>query len=104
MNVTATLGPDSSSTCQKEWMAPATPLYEVAPSAFVEARNRLAADLKKAGRAAEAAAVKALAKPNASVWATNQLARRAPDELAGFLEAQDALERAQTTAKEDGRE
>src|SRR5262249_49875362 len=62
-------------------------LYAVPPTGFIAARNRLAAELKKAGRADEAARVKALPKPSASLWATNQLARRAPLELRAFIAA-----------------
>ncbi|HEX7235418.1 MAG TPA: hypothetical protein VF405_00575, partial [Gammaproteobacteria bacterium] len=40
---------------------------------FTAARNALAAQLKKAGRADEANEVKALAKPSASAWVVNQL-------------------------------
>ena len=36
---------------------PAEPLFSVAPSKFVEERNRLAAELRRAGKADEAAAV-----------------------------------------------
>ena len=53
---------------------------------FTQARNALAAELKKAGHAAEAQRVKALAKPSAGVWAINQLARREPAALRALLD------------------
>src|SRR3954471_1433642 len=76
---------------------PADPLYEVPLSEFVAARDRLARDLKKAGRAEDAAAVKAMPKPTPSAWALNQTARHDPQTMGQFLEASDALEKAQTS-------
>jgi hypothetical protein len=70
-------------------------LLAVPPARFVAARNELARDLKKTD-AKQAAAIKALAKPSPSVWAINQVARTAADTLAAFLDASDALERAQS--------
>jgi hypothetical protein len=70
-------------------------LLELPPSEFVSARNKLAAALKKTD-GAQAAVVKALPKPSPSVWATNQVARRTPEKIATFLDASDALEKAQT--------
>jgi len=48
-------------------------LYQLPPGEFTAARNALAAQLKKAGRAEEAEQVKALQKPSISAWAVNQL-------------------------------
>ena len=70
-------------------------LFEVPPTAFVARRNELAVQLRKAGKKDEAAAVKALSKPSLTVWAVNQLARRYPDQLAGFLKVSDELLHAQ---------
>jgi hypothetical protein len=48
-------------------------LFMLPLAEFTGARNALAAQLKKIGRADEAARVKALAKPSISAWAVNQL-------------------------------
>jgi hypothetical protein len=48
-------------------------LFRLPLAEFTEARNALAAQLKKSGRGDEAARVKALAKPSISAWAVNQL-------------------------------
>jgi hypothetical protein len=70
-------------------------LLALPPGEFIAARNRLAADLKKRDPE-QAAAIKALPKPSASTWALNHVARRAPEKIATFLAACDALERAQS--------
>jgi len=57
-------------------MAPASDidgLFQIPLDEFTAARNALTARLKKAGRADEAEHVKALAKPQISAWAVNQL-------------------------------
>ena len=48
-------------------------LFQLPPGEFTAARNALAAQLKKAGKTAEAEQVKALQKPSISAWAVNQL-------------------------------
>jgi hypothetical protein len=48
-------------------------LFQLPLSEYAAARNALAASLKAAGRAAEAAAVRALPKPTLSAWTVNQL-------------------------------
>jgi hypothetical protein len=48
-------------------------LFKLPLGEFTSARNALAAELKKAGRPAEASAVKALVKPSVSAWVVNQL-------------------------------
>jgi hypothetical protein len=70
-------------------------LFSLPLKEFTDARNALAATLKKAGRPEDAARVKALAKPSISAWAVNQLywtKRRDFDRLVaageGFLKAQ----------------
>jgi hypothetical protein len=60
-------------------------LYATLPAEFVAARDRVATELKQAGRAEEAARVKALKRPTASVWAVNQLARQESDGVAELL-------------------
>jgi hypothetical protein len=70
-------------------------LYDLPLESFTEARNALAAELKRAGRADEAEAVRALRKPSVAAWAANQVARRHRGELGGFLEAAERLRKAQ---------
>jgi hypothetical protein len=61
-------------------------LYGVPPKDFAGARNSKAAALKAAGRAADADAVRRLAKPSPFLWATNQLARLDPERVAHFVD------------------
>ena len=61
-------------------------LYAASPRTFVAERKRAVNALKAAGRDGEARAVAKLKRPSASVWAVNQLARRAPDAIAELLE------------------
>jgi hypothetical protein len=51
-------------------------LFREPPERFVAARDALVADLRSRDRAAEAAAVKAIRRPTALVWALNQLSER----------------------------
>ena len=53
-------------------------LLSVAPDAFVDERKRVAAELREAGRADDAAEVAALRKPPAVVLAVNRAARDRP--------------------------
>ena len=48
-------------------------LFRLPLAEFTDARNTLAARLKKSGRGEDAVVVKALAKPPVSAWAVNQL-------------------------------
>lgn len=48
-------------------------LFQLPLAEYTAARNALAAAMKTAGRAADAAAVKALPKPSLSAWTVNQL-------------------------------
>lgn len=48
-------------------------LFRLPLAEFTSARNALAAQLKKSGRAADTERVKSLGKPPASAWAVNQL-------------------------------
>jgi len=61
-------------------------LHAAPPRAFVAERKRAVAALEAAGRDDEARAVAKLKRPSASVWAVNQLARRAPDAVAELLD------------------
>jgi hypothetical protein len=66
-------------------------LYAAAPREFVAERKRVREALIAAGRAEEARAVAKRKRPSASVWAVNQLARRAPDEVGELLELGESL-------------
>ena len=46
-------------------------LFTLPPEEFVAARDRLAAELKEAGKADEAAEVKRLRRPSVVAWAVN---------------------------------
>lgn len=60
-------------------------LYAAPPRAFVAVRKRVADALKAEGRQEESREVARRRRPTASVWAVNQLARRAPDQLGELL-------------------
>jgi hypothetical protein len=60
-------------------MDAADSLYETAPAEFVKARNALVKSLKAQGQRDEADRISRMVRPTASVWATNQVARRAAD-------------------------
>jgi hypothetical protein len=62
-------------------------LFEALPADFVKARNALVKSLRAAGRRDLAETTSKLARPTASVWATNQVARRAPELIARLAEA-----------------
>jgi hypothetical protein len=70
-------------------------LFELPLDEFTSARNELARQLKKDGKADEAAAVQALAKPTVAAWTVNQLARSDADGLRELLDAGEALRSAQ---------
>ena len=70
-------------------------LYAVQPSAFTRERNAKAAALEKAGRRAEARALRQLRRPPASLWATNRLAYVEAKRLGAFLDAVDRVRRSQ---------
>jgi hypothetical protein len=73
-------------------------LYGVPPERFIEARDRLATELREAGRDADAADVKKLRKPSVVAWGLNAAAREAPEEIDALLEAGEDLRRAQRKA------
>ncbi|MEV6983987.1 hypothetical protein AB0M95_22395 [Sphaerisporangium sp. NPDC051017] len=72
-------------------------LYAGAPEDFVETRKRLAAEAKKGGDAGLAKRIAGLRRPTVSAWATNQLARSAPDEVGRLLDLGDELRAAWTS-------
>jgi hypothetical protein len=69
-------------------------LFELPLAEFTSGRNALAAQLKKAGRQAEASEAKALPKPSASAWAVNQLYWRHRESFDRLLETGEQLRRA----------
>lgn len=75
---------------------PTDELFALPPGEFVAARNRVAGELKKAGQKDVAAAVKAMPKPTASVWAVNRVSRGEPAAMKRFLEVSEELRNAQT--------
>jgi hypothetical protein len=77
-------------------------LYALDPSEFTAARDRLAAELRKAGDKATAAEVKALRRPTVTAWALNQLARRRGDEVQALLSASAEVAHAQAEASAGG--
>ena len=69
-------------------------LYGLPPDEFTAERDALAKRLRAEGRRDDAAAVKALAKPNLPAWAINQLVRRQRSEVERLLKAGEALRKA----------
>jgi hypothetical protein len=69
-------------------------LFELRPGEFVAARDVLAKRLRGDGQRAEAAEVRALARPTVAAWAVNQLARREPEWTQALATAGQRLERA----------
>jgi hypothetical protein len=70
-------------------------LYALPLEQFTQARDELAARLKSAGDATEAAEVKALRKPTTPAWAVNQLSRRSRDTIDELIDSADRLRKAQ---------
>jgi hypothetical protein len=77
-------------------------LYALDPSEFTAARDRLAAELRKAGERDAAAEVKALRRPTVTAWALNQLARRHGDDVRLLLGASAEVARAQVEVSAGG--
>jgi hypothetical protein len=73
----------------------ADPLRDVSPREFVGARNALAAQLAKQGKAVEARQVRRLRRPSPVVWALNRTAGAHSRELDTLADAVDRLRRAQ---------
>ncbi len=70
-------------------------VYSVPPSEFTATRNRLAAELRKSGRAAEARSLAQLRKPSAPLWAVNRLASAEGKSLAALFDAVARVRRTQ---------
>jgi hypothetical protein len=70
-------------------------LYSVPPAEFTATRNRIAAELRDAGRADEARAVARLRRPSSALWAVNRLASVDRKGVAAFIEAVEHLRRTQ---------
>lgn len=73
-------------------------LFRTPPDRFIAERDALVKELRAAGRDGDAAAVKALRKPTATVWALNQLAATEPDGMAALFDSGRALRAAQSEA------
>ncbi|MDQ1425681.1 MAG: hypothetical protein QOD72_3179, partial [Acidimicrobiaceae bacterium] len=76
--------------------------FGVDPAEFVAARDRVARELKAAGRTDESKAVRGLRRPTVPVWALNQVAQQATDDLDQLFEASDAARAAQDQALAGG--
>ena len=76
-------------------------LYALPPADFIAARDERARQARAAGQRDQAAEIRKLARPTASAWLVNQLAREAPDQLARLAEVGEALEEAQRTLAGD---
>lgn len=76
-------------------------LLAIDPSDFVAARKQLAAELREAGRAEEAAEVAGLAKPTAAVFAVNRAARDRPNAARDAADAAERVRKAQLEGDSD---
>ncbi len=76
-------------------------LYALTPAEFTAARDERARQVRAAGQRDEAAAIKKLARPTASAWLVNQLARAATDPMIRLYEVGEALQEAQRTLAGD---
>ena len=76
-------------------------VYAAPLAEFIQRRDTLAVRLRVARRPADAATVRRLRKPTKLVWAINQLAHRAPKEVAAFVEGARLVRRAQVRGGED---
>ncbi len=76
-------------------------LYGLSPAEFTAARDERARQVRAAGQRDEAAVIKKLARPTASAWLVNQLARTAPDRMARLYELGEELQEAQRTLAGD---
>jgi hypothetical protein len=77
-------------------------LYAVPPKEFTAARDALAKELRDRGEADQAKRVASLRRPTAALWAANQLARRAPDEVRALLDAAERVRSYQARAVRGG--
>jgi len=71
-------------------------LFRLSLAEFTSARNALAAQLKKEGRAADAEQVKSLTKPPAPAWAVNQLHWKDPKAIDQLASVAERIRKAQT--------
>ena len=76
-------------------------LYALTPAEFTAARDERSRQVRAAGQRDEAAAIKKLARPTASAWLVNQLARSAPDQMNRLYDLGAALQEAQRTLAGD---
>jgi hypothetical protein len=76
-------------------------LYGLTPADFTAARDERALQVRAAGQRGEAAAIKKLARPTASAWLVNQLARTAKEPMTRLYELGDELQEAQRTLAGD---
>ncbi|MEK6337651.1 MAG: hypothetical protein AABM67_22250 [Acidobacteriota bacterium] len=74
-------------------------LFELPLAEFTDARNTLAAQLKKGGRGDDAVLVKALGKPPISAWAVNQLYWNHREAFDQLLASGERFHKAQTSGK-----
>ena len=74
-------------------------LFKLPLSEFTGARNSLAAQLKKGGRANDANLVKALAKPSISAWTVNQLYWKQREAFDRLLAAGQRIRQAQSSGR-----
>jgi hypothetical protein len=70
-------------------------LFRLPPEQFTAARNRLVAELRRAGKLPAAAAIATLPRPTPVVWAINQVAHEDGDAVARLLTTAEQLKRAQ---------
>lgn len=76
-------------------------LYGLTPAEFTAAREERARAARAAGRPADAAAIRKLARPTTSAWLVNQLGRDAAPRLGRLFEVAEALQEAQRTLAGD---
>ena len=77
---------------------PLDDLYAAPPRDFIARRKAIAARLREQGDADAAKAVAAVAKPKATVWAINHVARASPKAVKRLVTAFDAVKAAQVRA------
>jgi len=76
-----------------------SPLADVPPDRFVEARNELVRKLRERGDAEEARRVAALRRPSVALFIANQLARRDGQTVDALIDASARAQRAQVEGK-----
>jgi hypothetical protein len=72
-----------------------TPLADVPPDQFIQARNEMVRKLRERGEAEEARRVGALRRPSPALFIANQLAKRDRDSLDALIDASRRAQRAQ---------